>query len=237
MPFDSEGNFSRLHNWEDDRINDIDIVTDHMDEEDNNFADGLTQCFLKNGLSKMQADIDTNHFKIKNLANGLHHADAVNKSQLDTLEKTLQTFANALTPPGTILAYAGTTAPTGFLLCDGSAVSRITYAKLFEVIGESYGVGDGSSTFNLPDYKDRTLFMRSDSAIGQVSAGSIPDHRHISNGVRGSAGWGDGSSAYNGNYNTTYASEDTSLFETSLYSKTVNAVIPAHTSCNFIIKY
>ena len=49
MPFDSEGVFSRLHNWEDDRINDIDIVTDHMDEEDNNFADGLSQCFLKNG--------------------------------------------------------------------------------------------------------------------------------------------------------------------------------------------
>ena len=96
MPFDSEGNFSRLHNWEDDRINDIDIVTDHMDEEDNNFADGLTQCFLKNGLSKMQADIDTNHFKIKNLANGQHNADAVNKSQLDQATQELNDNINSL---------------------------------------------------------------------------------------------------------------------------------------------
>lgn len=89
MPFDSEGIFSRLHNWEDDRINDIDIVTDHMDEEDDNFADGLSQCFLKNGLAKMQGDINVNNFKVKNVANGTLSTDAVNKSQLDTLNTNL----------------------------------------------------------------------------------------------------------------------------------------------------
>ena len=91
MPFDSEGNFSRLHNWEDDRLNDIDIVTDHMDEEDNNFAQGLSQCFLKNGLSKMQGDIDAGNFKIRNVANGLTNLDAVNKSQLDSVNNALST--------------------------------------------------------------------------------------------------------------------------------------------------
>lgn len=89
MPFDSEGNFSRLHNWEDDRINDIDIVTDHMDEEDNNFADGLSRCFLKSGLSKMQGDINVNNFKVRNVANGTGNLDAVNKSQLDSVNTTL----------------------------------------------------------------------------------------------------------------------------------------------------
>ena len=83
MPFDSEGNFSRLHNWEDDRINDIDIVTDHMDEEDDNFANGLSQCFLKNGLSKMQGDFDAGNFKLRNVADGTTTYDAVNRSQLD----------------------------------------------------------------------------------------------------------------------------------------------------------
>lgn len=54
-------------------------------------------------------------------------------------------------PLGAILSYGGDTAPTGWLLCDGSAVSRTTYAQLFEVIGTKYGPGDGSTTFNLPD--------------------------------------------------------------------------------------
>lgn len=91
MPFDSEGNFSRLHNWEDDRINDIDIVTDHMDEEDDNFADGLSQCFLKSGLTKMQGNLNTNNNKIVNLANGALSTDAVNKSQLDAVNSDLST--------------------------------------------------------------------------------------------------------------------------------------------------
>lgn len=93
MPFDSEGNFNRLHNWEDDRINDIDIVTDHMDEEDNNFADGLSQCFLKSGLSKMQGDLNVNSFKVRNIANGTSQTDAINKSQLDTVSASVTALA------------------------------------------------------------------------------------------------------------------------------------------------
>lgn len=140
-------------------------------------------------------------------------------------------------PTGAILPFAGISAPTGFLMCDGTAVSRSTYATLFSVIGTAFGSGDGSTTFNLPDYRDKTVFMRSDKAVGQTSLGSIPDHRHQSWGVSGSNGWGSGGSASNGLYDTTYASEDTSLFSTSLYSQTVNKVIPSHASCNFIIKY
>lgn len=54
---------------------------------------------------------------------------------------------------GVILPYAGTTAPTGFLLCDGSAVSRTTYSDLYAVTGDAYGAGNGSTTFNLPDLR------------------------------------------------------------------------------------
>lgn len=53
-------------------------------------------------------------------------------------------------PAGTILLYGGSSAPASFLLCDGAAVSRTTYAGLFAAIGTSYGVGDGSTTFNVP---------------------------------------------------------------------------------------
>ena len=58
-------------------------------------------------------------------------------------------------PTAAIHMYGGTSAPTGWLLCNGAAVSRSTYADLFAVVGTTYGAGDGSSTFNLPDLRDR----------------------------------------------------------------------------------
>lgn len=165
MPFDGRGNFSRLHRWEDDRINGIEIVTDHMDEEHDNFAEGLSQCFLKNGLSTMQNDFDAGNFKVRNIANGTTDKDAVNKSQLDSTKTNLEAFASALMPTGVILPYSGTTAPTGFLMCDGSAVSRTTYADLFAVIGTTYGSGDGSTTFNLPNSSNIVIDVDADVPI------------------------------------------------------------------------
>lgn len=58
-------------------------------------------------------------------------------------------------PTGMISLFAGSTAPTGWLICDGTAVSRTTYADLFTAIGTTYGTGDGSTTFNLPNLKGR----------------------------------------------------------------------------------
>lgn len=62
------------------------------------------------------------------------------------------------TPSGAIMPYAGSSAPTDWLLCSGAAVSRTTYAALFAVIGTTYGSGDGSTTFNLPDLRGRSAF-------------------------------------------------------------------------------
>jgi microcystin-dependent protein len=59
------------------------------------------------------------------------------------------------TATGTILPWSTVTPPSGFLECDGSAVSRSTYAALFAVISDTYGAGDGSTTFNLPDLTDK----------------------------------------------------------------------------------
>lgn len=60
-----------------------------------------------------------------------------------------------VTPPGSVIAYAGTDSPIGWLFCNGSAVSRTTYAALFAVLASTYGAGDGSTTFNLPDMRGR----------------------------------------------------------------------------------
>ena len=71
-------------------------------------------------------------------------------------------------PAGVIIPFAGTSVPTGYLLCNGAAVSRTSYANLFAAIGTLYGAGDGSTTFNLPDARDRVL----QGASGTHSAGS-----------------------------------------------------------------
>ena len=60
-----------------------------------------------------------------------------------------------ITPPGVISVYGAAAAPTGYLLCDGDAVDRTTYASLFSIISTIYGVGDGSTTFNVPDLRGR----------------------------------------------------------------------------------
>jgi microcystin-dependent protein len=59
--------------------------------------------------------------------------------------------------PGTIVAFGGSTAPAGWVLCDGRAVSRATFALLFAVIGTQWGTGDGLTTFNVPDLRGRLL--------------------------------------------------------------------------------
>lgn len=72
------------------------------------------------------------------------------------LISTVSTTASS-NPTGSVLAYAGTSAPSGFLLCDGSLVSRVVFADLFAAIGTAHGSGDGSTTFNIPDYRGRFL--------------------------------------------------------------------------------
>lgn len=64
-------------------------------------------------------------------------------------------YSAAVIPTGTILDYAGTSAPSGYLLCYGQAVSRTTYADLFSLVGTAFGSGDGSTTFNIPDCRGR----------------------------------------------------------------------------------
>lgn len=67
----------------------------------------------------------------------------------------LADLIGSVAPSGAIHMWPTNSAPTGFLLCDGTAVSRATYADLFAVIGETYGAGNGSTTFNLPNFKGK----------------------------------------------------------------------------------
>lgn len=73
-------------------------------------------------------------------------------------------------PAGSLFPFAAATAPSGYLLCDGSAVSRATYATLFGVVGTTYGVGDGSTTFNLPDLQGRVAVGKNSGTFTTIGA-------------------------------------------------------------------
>ncbi len=70
------------------------------------------------------------------------------------IKAILQEFLRRALPSGMIVSFGGASAPKGWLLCNGAAVSRTTYKNLFSAIGTSYGAGDGSTTFNLPDFRE-----------------------------------------------------------------------------------
>ena len=89
-----------------------------------------------------------------------------------------------IVPSGTVLPYAGATAPTGYLLSFGQNVSRSTYAALFTAIGTTYGVGDGSSTFGIPDLRGRVVAGQDD--MGDTSADRLTSP--INGDILGAAG-------------------------------------------------
>ena len=125
-------------------------------------------------------------------------------------------------PSGMIMPFGGSSAPTGFLACDGSAISRTTYSTLFTAIATTWGVGDGSSTFNIPDL--RAMFLRgtgthgtanmakgtdfSAPSVGTVENDQMQDHKHetiMSPGTsyQGYSSYAIGNHVYNTTYNFT----------------------------------
>jgi microcystin-dependent protein len=103
----------------------------------------MTEGLLKtsNNLSEIQASLDTTYTNI-GLDQGL--------------------------PVGCIFPYAGATAPTGWLFCNGQAVSRTVESQLFAVLGTTYGAGNGTTTFNLPDLRGRVIIGK-DTTTGSAN--------------------------------------------------------------------
>ena len=90
---------------------------------------------------------------------------------------------SALMPTGTVLPFAGINAPTGYLFCDGDAISRSAYSDLFDIIDETYGAGDGSTTFNIPDLRGRVIAGQDD--MGGTSANRLTSPSSTLNGING----------------------------------------------------
>lgn len=100
-------------------------------------------------------------------------------------------LASNSVPAGATIPFAGSSAPTGWLICNGAAISRTTYSVLFAIIGTTYGAGDGSTTFNIPDLRSRvpvgynsgetefnTLNKTGGAKTHKLSVSEIPAHEH-----------------------------------------------------------
>ena len=145
---------------------------------------------------------------------------------------TTQASAASNAPVGSIVMYGAAAAPADWLLCDGSAVSRTTYSALYAVIGTTYGTGDGSTTFNLPNLRQRFPLGKAASGTGATlgGTGGAIDHTHS---VSGTTGTPSGSQTGDNNAGTNSFASETHTHSFSATSGTNN---PPYLVVNFIIK-
>lgn len=151
----------------------------------------MTQSLSRDGQGGMRSNLDMHGFRILNVGTATQPTDAVSLAQLQNG-----------TPVGAVIDFAGSNAPATWMFAYGQAISRTTYPDLFAAIGTSYGAGDGSTTFNLPDGRGRVIAGKDDmggadagrltffgavaKAIGGVfgsashvlTIGEMPSHRH-----------------------------------------------------------
>lgn len=122
-----------------------------------------------NGIDETVANAKT---EITNHAN-TEQSEAI--SAINTAENNAITnvINSGGVPVGSVIAFAANSVPNGFVLCNGAAVSRTTYSKLFAVIGTTYGAGNGSTTFALPNLTDK--FIQGSGTAGTSKVAGLPN--------------------------------------------------------------
>ena len=177
-----------------------------------------------------------------------------------TTARNLASFGNIVGGLiGELKMWPTGTAPTGYLLCDGALVSRTTYASLFAVVGTTYGPGDGSTTFNLPNFKDRMPIGAGTTYSANTTGGSkdaiVVSHTHPASStdaghthtqvgkVEGSFGYAGGGGnpgvgvPYFANTGTSLGTASITTTITSTGAAATNANLPPYIGIHFIIRY
>lgn len=111
---------------------------------------------------------------VRSKADNNTESDLTNTTYWEKITVTPPEVVQAV-PPGVVQAYAGDTVPAGWLLCNGQEVSRTTYSALFSAIGTTYGAGDESTTFNVPDFRNRTFWGGDTTNVGAEISAGLPD--------------------------------------------------------------
>ena len=151
----------------------IGIEAGRHDTQDNDFANGINNALAKDGQNTPTGNLPMGGYKHTNC-----NAATAN-NEYATLGQLNSSVSESM-PSGAIQMYGGSTAPTGYLLCNGGAVSRASYSDLFAVIGTTYGIGDGSTTFNVPDLRQKFPLGKAASGTGNTlgDTGGAIDHTH-----------------------------------------------------------
>ena len=210
-------------------------------------ATALTGSLAADGQTPATGNLNMNTNQIKNVVDPTLAQDAATKAYVDTTVSTAVAVINSV-PTGSIQMWPTASAPTGYLLCAGAAVSRMTYATLFALIGTTFGVGDGSTTFNLPNYTNRFPYGTTVAATGGSANAVVVSHSHTAtvtdpghfhNGqVGGGAGTGYAVAQPAGLVIENVGSNVTgiSVSNSTEGSSGTNANLPPYLGINFIIK-
>lgn len=145
MPFDPQGNFTRVMNWQEDAANAVPIVASRHDDEDDNFAQGFNETLCRDGRAAMTGALKMGNFKITGLGNGTTANDAVNKSQLDAqntslttaISTAISTMLSNVYPVGSIYIGTQSTCPMASLI-SGSTWTLVSS-------GRALWTGNGSN--------------------------------------------------------------------------------------------
>lgn len=232
--------------------NDITTLSNNTNTSITNLNTTLTNS-INNVNSTLTTNINNVNTTLTNNINSVSTAATTGINEAKAAATAAQNTANtALTsmPVGTVIAFAANSTPSGgYILCNGAAVSRTTYSALFAAISTTYGAGNGSTTFNLPNLTDR--FIQGSGTAGTTKAAGVPNiYGHIAQrddvGLRDSwvnatgAFWGEGTSnnrwrGTEGGYGATYAAFDASRVS-SVYGSSTTVQPPAVTM-RYYIKY
>jgi len=220
----------------------------------NDVANALTGSIAADGQTPITGNMNLNNNRIINLTDPTNAQDGATKTYTDTAISTAVATINSVIT-GSIQLWPTASAPSGYLLCNGSAVSRTTYATLFAVIGTTFGAGDTTTTFNLPNYVDKMPIGAGTIAALAATGGSKdaivvshthtatvtdPGHNHTFQYAPANYTITGGPSPINSNRDgtgtTSTATTGITVANSTTGSSGTNANLPPYLSISFIIK-
>lgn len=165
MPFDSQGNFTRVMNWQEDAANAVPIVASRHDDEDNNFAQGFNDCFCRDGRATAQGNFKMGSYKITGLSNGTTTNDAVNYGQLSTAQTTLQGNIDTKANDDAVVKLSGNQTINGVKTFASSPIIPTPASSDNSTKGATTEWVKNQEYLGYPDYAHATVLSKANGTV------------------------------------------------------------------------